>query len=83
MAKIIVTIVDEEKDNISVEELTSNSFEIKNFNIQDYVEQVKKFRESLDLQAARLVARYNATICDKLINFYCEKNKIDIQQVIL
>lgn len=83
MAKIIITIVDEEKDNISVEELTSNSFEIKNFNIQDYIELVKKSRESLDFQSVMLVGRYNAIICDKLVNFYCEKNKIDIQQVIL
>lgn len=83
MAKIIITIVDEEKDNISVDELTSNSFEIKNFNIQDYIQQLIKSRESLDLQAVMLVGRYNAIIGDKLVNFYCEKNKIDIQQVIL
>lgn len=83
MTKIIITIVDEEKDNISFEELTSNSFEIKNFNIQDYIEQVKKSRENLDLHAVALVGRYNAIICDKLVNFYCEKNKIDIQQVII
>lgn len=82
MAKIIVTIVDEDKHDISVEDLTSNSFEIKNFDIQDYIEQVKKSRESLDLQAVMLVGRYNAIICDKLINFYCEKNKIDIQVIL-